>query len=617
VLGRLVHDEREAEADVDRRDFLKTSGAVVAGGLLADIGIVEQAAASARRTARRPNIVFILVDEMRFPSVFPAGVSTPEEFLARYMPNVHYLWRHGVKFEGYYSSGNACSPARATIATGLYPHQQWLLATRTKNGPALQTAFPTYGKLLRGLGYRTPYVGKWHLSDPPANGSTAGYLEDYGFHGYTNPDPVGLNGQGVQDDVPVIASTAVSWLRRRSRDDGPFCLTVSFVNPHDKQFFWAGSEGTHYEHLFAGQSLKPFIDDYKTVPSEAHPPQLGFPVVPPNWESEADLVRHGKPDTQRVIRSFQEAVWGGAPDDSGFDRFAVEPSPIRPSTFGVAVAPYRYWERGLDMYTLVQQMVDEAIGEVIAAIPASELANTVIVFAADHGEYAGAHGLLSGKLGTAYEEAIHIPLVVTDLTHRFASHVETPRTQLVSSVDLLPMLATLGDRGSTAWKRGSLRRIYAERLDLVELLRNPRAEGRDHILFSTDEVLLDVLNYLHAPTHVLAVRTAEAKLVTYTHWFPGTTVPIPRAVDLEFYDYATPEGRAETRSHPDDPRARALARKLFTEYVPQQMEQPLPVSLKPTVARARASYVAFVAKSNVSPLLHALRDLLGYGAGPF
>ena len=86
---------------------------------------------------------------------------------------------------------------------------------------------------------------------------------------------------------------------------------------------------------------------------------------------------------------------------------------------------------------------------------------------------------------------------------------------------------------------------------------------------------------------------------------------------LEYYDYATTQGRAETRSHPDDPRAKALANKLFNQYVPQQMEAPLPPPLKRTVAKARASYVAYVAKSNVSPLIQALRQLLGYGGGPF
>jgi len=606
----------------DRRDFLKKSGTVVAGGLLADLGILEQAAGAARRTSGRPNIVVILVDEMRFPTVFPAGVHTPAEFLRQYMPNVFYLWQHGVKFEGYYSSGNACSPARATIATGLYPHQQWLLATRTTSGPSLQPGFPTYGKLLRQFGYQTPYFGKWHLSNPPANGSTVGYLENYGFQGMTNPDPVGTNGQGAADDISVIADNAAHWFRQKARRAAPFCITVSFVNPHDKEFFWAGSEAPTYNGLFATQRLSPFNPNYMPVPSEENPPPLGFPVIPPNWESYADLPAHGKPDTQQVIRSFQDAVWGGAPDDPSVTTFSVAPSPIAPRTYGVGIAPYSYWQRGLDMYTLVQQMVDQAIGEVVAAIPKSVLANTVIVFAADHGDYAGAHGLLSGKLGTAYEESIHVPLVVTDLTHRFARQLEKPRKQLASSVDLVPMLVTLGNRGSISWRRGELARIYGERLNLVELLRNPNAAGRDHILFSTDEIMPVVFNYLRAPTHVLAVRSREAKLVTYSHWFPGTTRPIPSSMQLEFYDYSTSEGRAETRSHAHDPRAKALAHKLFNQYVPQQMEAPLPPPLKRTVAKARASYIGFEAEFNVLNLVKLLQDgllgsLLGMGNGPF
>ena len=82
------------------------------------------------------------------------------------------------------------------------------------------------------------------------------------------------------------------------------------------------------------------------------------------------------------------------------------------------------------------------------------------------------------------------------------------------------------------------------------------------------------------------------------------------------------EGRAETRSHPHDPRAKAMAHKLFNQYVPQQMEAPLPLSLKKAVAKARASYVGFEAEFNLINTVKLLQDgllgkLLGYGNGPF
>ena len=604
-----------------RRDFLKQGGALVAGGLLADYGLFDSAASAATRSAKgRPNIVFILVDEMRFPSALPEGVRSPGEFLRRFMPNVFELWRRGAKFENYYSAGNACSPARAALATGLYPHQQWLLATRTSAGPSLQPAFPTYGRLLKAMGYETPYVGKWHLSNPPQAPSRKGYLAEYGFTGYTNPDPIGTNGQGAHRDGH-IAKQAARWLELNARSEAPFCLTVSFVNPHDKEFFWAGSEGDTFEALFDGW-LKPDNDSYKTVRREANPPLHGYPELPPNWESSEDMRRNRKPAFQQVVRDFQEFVWGGAPETRAHTEFAVRQARCAPPGWGTGVAPFSYWQRGLDMYTHVLRMVDREIGKVIAAVPKQQLANTVFVFASDHGDYAGAHGLLSGKLGTAYEEAIHVPLIVTDPGGRFVKDPDKPRRQLTSSVDLAPMLITLGNRGRGSWKRGRYAELYDERLDLVKLLGNPNAAGRDHVLFATDEIVPRLLNYLKAPTHVLAVRTREEKLVTYTHWARNTTRPIRDGMELEYYDYSTPEGRAELVSDPEHPRVAALLDKLFNEYAPTQMEAPLPRALRPATRRARASYLLFEKANNahaIAKLLGgkdpALRTELGYGGG--
>ena len=170
------------ESSLDRRKFLRGAAA---GGAAAFLGSGLFAnRADARRAGRwpprarcyqQPNIVFIVLDETRFPTVFPAGINDAGEFLAAFMPNLYELWQNGVKFRHHYSAGVACSPGRAAFATGLYPHQTWMLQTRKGGGalgppaPSLKREFPTYGKLLRGAGYETPYVGKWHLSDSPSD----------------------------------------------------------------------------------------------------------------------------------------------------------------------------------------------------------------------------------------------------------------------------------------------------------------------------------------------------------------------------------------------------------------------------------------------------------------
>jgi len=68
-------------------------------------------------------------------------------------------------------------------------------------------------------------------------------------------------------------------------------------------------------------------------------------------------------------------------------------------------------------------------------------------------------------------------LIVADLSGRYTGDIDVERRQLTSSVDLLPMFATLA-HGGDGWRTGDLAEIYGERLDLTKLLRSSRQKGR-------------------------------------------------------------------------------------------------------------------------------------------
>ncbi len=659
---------------MERRDFLKSAGIVAAGGALGAAGPGSWTGEDADRVpGPQPNILFVLVDELRFPSVFPSSITVTNpsqavgDFLARYMPNVHGLWQSGVKFASHYTAASACSPARGVLISGLYSQQSWLLQT-IKSGlgasgvsptPPLNPVFPTYGKLLRRAGYATPYIGKWHVSIPHKNpppsfenpSSDPELYEQYGFDGRSYPDPDGANLQGTVGDHNTyttssggvngpylndqdISNQAVQYLSARRPEDAPWCLTVSFINPHDQQFFWAGTEFQTYNDLFASRPPFSPVLPYNVAPPGPvvdpnadplkDPPPLGYPTLPPNWESAASI-QANKPSLQAFVRTFSDAVWGGVAEDPGQSGFTVQPYP-NPNNVpklvnaGIGYAPYSYWQRCLDSYTNIMGIVDQRIGEVLAALPKDVAENTVIVFSADHGEYAGAHGFVAGKVGGCYEEPFHIPLIVVDPSGRFTGDIEAPRTGLTSSVDMLAFLVSLGYNGSRTWMTGELAEIYGQRHDMVSMLRSASAPGRPYVLLATDEIVPGYYFYDGPPPlHVAAVRTQDVKLGTYSTWNLVTGQIVPGSTEVEFYDYATMDGVLELANTPQDPRAKPLLDQLLNNLIPNELRAPLPGRYAAAQTISKKAYLLFQALIMNLPgtggtsTADDLRNLLGIG----
>lgn len=113
---------------------------------------------------KRPNIVFILVDDLRWDALGCAG----HPFVKT--PNIDRLAREGALFKNYFVSIPLCSPSRASYLTGQYPHKHGVIDN--KNHSELSHKLVTFPRLLHDAGYETGYVGKWHMGmdDTPRPG---------------------------------------------------------------------------------------------------------------------------------------------------------------------------------------------------------------------------------------------------------------------------------------------------------------------------------------------------------------------------------------------------------------------------------------------------------------
>jgi len=547
---------------MNRRTFLKhtaIAGTTLLSGGPAPTEPHQDGLALATAADEQPNILVIMVDQLRYPRWFPT-----QAVLDTLLPSLARLRTGAVNFGQHYVAASACTPSRACLLTGLYTHQTGCLLTlHSRSQPALHPGFPTWGTLLRGLGYQTFWYGKWHLS---FNGCA---LEPYGFAGGTcyadaSYGPNGKVGEGLARD-PEIADQFIGWLESQGHL-GPWCTTVSFVNPHDIAWYPRGTD---------------------LVPGQSDPPRR-FTQLPPNFETPDDRHARTKPRLQHALQEAAAYHLGGLPF-AGPDWQAG-------------------WLKLLDLYLQVQQTVDTQIGRVLDALAASSAAErTVVIFTSDHGEYAGSHGLRS-KGFAIYEEGIRVPLMVHDPTGRFISSPEVERRQLTSSVDILPLMLTLASNGN-AWRALPAYAHLANRLDLAAILRDPNAPGRPYILSTSDEDGWSDVPYtpevVNAPKHVIGYRTPVGKLGVYNHWAAGSLAPAATGQETECYDYATETGLLELDNIAPTrpPLYSQLAVELLQDAGPNELRNPLPAPLLSVQRAAIQAYLASQQKKLFLPLV--------------
>jgi arylsulfatase A-like enzyme len=536
--------DRFIDVESDRRTFLKRG--LLAGSALALSGAGAPTAAQARRPGRArhpnagtraPNILVILVDQLRAPAWVPASLA-----LDTLLPNLAALRRESVSFEGHYTASNDCSPSRGALLTGLYSHQTGCMITgRSK----LSSGFPTWGTLLRQMDYETTWWGKWHLN-PYARAS----LEPYGFSGGTYPSPNGAPGQGTEVDSSIVDQFE-DWFDHES-GNGPWCTTVSLVNPHDVAWWYR------------------FTSE---IPEESEPPGW-VNQLPGNFETPDQLLARGKPLLHRSLQETAARSFGAVPF-SGEELVST-------------------WSGLMNTYLLLQTYVDRQIGRVLAKLAARPevSANTVILFTSDHGEYGGSHGM-RGKGASAYEEAIHVPLYVSDRRGVATASTGVPRNQLSSSVDIVPLLLSIAT-GSSAWRSERTLAHLAGRADLAAICADAEAPGRPWVLHATDEDVTEFAGDLHdaeAPRHVVALRTAAGKLGLYSNWGEESIEAESAGQEVECYDYGTGEGRAELANVAGSSALEEELRStLEEEAIPNELHEPLPGYLEKPQGRGMRNY---------------------------
>lgn len=331
---------------------------------------------------RRPNIVFILLDDVRYDDL----VDHPFVNL----PNLHRLAAEGASFRRFFTSAPLCSPSRAVFLTGQYPYNNGIVDNGAR--AELSHQIVTFPKLLQDAGYHTGFFGKWHM----------GHEDDSPRPGFDRW--VSFVGQGVYFD-PMLNVDGVVAGAKGYMTDILTAHAVSFIAaaPADKPFL-----------AFIAQ---------KAAHPEIHPNQVrSFPPAPgdegafatdsirrdPSWRAPLT----GKPALQRPVDvNDPRSPKGGLPDKYVRDRLRMLLS------------------------------VDRGIGAVIKALEARGILDeTVFIVTSDQGFFYGEFGLAQERR-LAYEPSTHIPLIV-----RYPGVVPAgvKPNALASNADIAPTMLELG-----------------------------------------------------------------------------------------------------------------------------------------------------------------------------
>ncbi len=363
------------------------------GGLCAALSIPV---AGAAQQPTRPNIVVVLVDDMRWDEYGATGHFAET-------PHIDRLAREGATFTRAYHVTPLCSPNRASLLTGQYPSRHGIRdnVARSLTSHGLRT-FP---QALQELGYETAFVGKWHMGNDPTPRPGFDTWVSFAGQGRTMNPEVYEGGrlhevEGYVTDI--LTDRSVEFIERDR--DRPFLLYLSHKAIHPDAI--QRDDGS--VDVESGMRFVPaprHAGRYEDTAVERAPSYLPPPALPAGKPVfSLALERKRSPDVQAAMGAILDV---GTSDET-----------VR---------------RRAEMLVAV----DEGLGRILAALESQgALDNTVVVFTSDNGYMFGEHGA-SIERRLPYEEAVRSPLIV-----RYPP-LAAPGSEvagLVLSVDLAPAL---------------------------------------------------------------------------------------------------------------------------------------------------------------------------------
>ena len=395
--------------------------------------------------ADRPNIVFIMSDQQRQDTLACYGADWMQ------VPSLNALADQSFVFQNAYVAQPVCTPARATIMTGLYPHAAGPIVNQIHLSPDV----PVISEMMSS-DYVKGYMGKWHLGDDliPQRGFDVWksaednhriakpeqryltsdynrYLVEQGYEPDRTRNGVGVFSSDRHYDMPeehqmasYLGDQAAEFIEQNK--DRPFVLYVSTFEPHSP---------------YHG----PFMDMYDPAELPVGPAFLRKP-------ESASLVNRVRADY------FLKFMLDGA--DQSADEYMTRYAAPRED-----VSTEAGWRTLRAHYMANVTLVDRMVGKITAALERAGVSdNTVVVFTSEHGDMMGDHGMLEKR--SFFEEASRVPLL---MKVPWLSQERTLVEGSVGQVDLVPTLLDLiGEDAPGNLQGKSLRPVLEGDADLSD-----------------------------------------------------------------------------------------------------------------------------------------------------